>query len=141
MTERSIAKILSANDTGETGGHQAGILVPKEPEILGFFPALDPKAYNPRCHLQFIDDAGTFWEFAFIYYNNALHGGTRNEYRLTRMTRYIREASLITGDEITLSSSDGRYRISHSRQKKSGHLAGGVLKLGAGWRVIQLKGE
>ena len=39
--KRSISKILSANDTGETGGHQAGILVPKQEEILSFFPPLE----------------------------------------------------------------------------------------------------
>ena len=30
----AISKELSANDVGETGGHQAGILVPKERKIL-----------------------------------------------------------------------------------------------------------
>ena len=38
MATNAIEKTLSKNDTGETGGHQAGILVPKEPDILGFFP-------------------------------------------------------------------------------------------------------
>ncbi|TPN68808.1 hypothetical protein FJ980_32960, partial [Mesorhizobium sp. B1-1-5] len=45
MIERSIAKALSANDTGDTGGHQAGILVPKEEGILAFFPELDRSLY------------------------------------------------------------------------------------------------
>lgn len=94
MAEQTIAKVLSANDTGETGGHQAGILVPREERLLSFFPRLDPSQYNPRCHLNFVDDAGTFWEFAFIYYNNKFFDGTRNEYRLTRMTKYIRQANL-----------------------------------------------
>ena len=49
MAERQIAKILSANDTGETGGHQAGILVPREPDVISFFPKLDASQYNPRC--------------------------------------------------------------------------------------------
>ena len=33
MAEQTIAKVLSANDTGETGGHQAGILVPREERL------------------------------------------------------------------------------------------------------------
>jgi len=38
MTQARYAKLLSANDTGETGGHQAGILVPKsDAELLAFF--------------------------------------------------------------------------------------------------------
>ena len=74
-----ISKVLSANDTGETGGHQAGILIPKTSRVVAFFPRLDPSEYNPRCHLFFEDAAAERWEFAFIYYNNSLHGrGTRN---------------------------------------------------------------
>ena len=137
MTDR-IAKILSANDTGETGGHQAGILVPRVPDVLAFFPKLDAGSYNPRCHLMFLDDGGTFWEFAFIYYNNKFFDGTRNEYRLTRMTRYIREAGLVVGDEVILSREGERYRVSHRRKQQVERAAGGVLKLGTGWRVVQL---
>lgn len=137
MTDR-IAKILSANDTGETGGHQAGILVPRVPDVLAFFPKLDARSYNPRCHLMFLDDGGTFWEFAFIYYNNKFFDGTRNEYRLTRMTRYIREAGLVVGDEVILSREGERYRVSHRRKQQVERVAGGVLKLGTGWRVVQL---
>jgi len=138
VTDR-IAKVLSANDTGETGGHQAGILVPRDPAVLSFFPKLNPADYNPRVHLRFLDDSGTFWEFAFIYYNNKLFDGTRNEYRLTRMTKYIRQAGLVIGDEIVLShdSSDDRYYITHRRRQKN-PMVGGVLKLGTAWRVIEL---
>lgn len=138
MAEQTIAKVLSANDTGETGGHQAGILVPKEERVLSFFPPLDPAQYNPRCHLNFVDDGGTFWELAFIYYNNTFFGGTRNEFRLTRMTKYIRQANLVAGDEIILErNDDNRYRISHKR-KKQVERTNGVLKLGSGWRVIEI---
>lgn len=135
--ERRIAKILSANDTGETGTHQAGILVPKEADLLSFFPRLDSEQYNPRVHLRFLDDGGTFWEFAFIYYNNALFEGTRNEYRLTRMTKYIRQAGLIAGDQLTLSRDGDRYFVSHRRERKLG-CSGTVLKLGTGWRIVPI---
>lgn len=138
MKTQQIAKILSANDTGETGGHQAGILVPKDPALLSFFPRLDSSQYNPRVHLRFEDDGGTFWEFAFIYYNNALFEGTRNEYRLTRMTGYIRQAKLIVGDELVLSREGERYKVSFRRKQKKEH-AGRVLQLGTSWRVISLQ--
>lgn len=138
MTERSIAKLLSKNDTGETGGHQAGILVPKEENILSFFPKLDVSQYNPRCHLRFLDSSGTFWEFAFIYYNGKFFEGTRNEYRLTRMTKYIRQAGLVVGDEVVLSHDGERYLISHRRQRQAALNEAGVLKLGSGWRVVQI---
>ena len=29
MIEQTISKTLSANDSGETGGHQAGLLIPR----------------------------------------------------------------------------------------------------------------
>lgn len=137
IAEQRIVKTLSANDTGETGSHQAGILVPKDPALLSFFPSLDATHYNPRVHLRFVDDGGTFWEFAFIYYNNALFDGTRNEYRLTRMTKYIRQAQLVVGDEVILTRDGDRYRVSHAR-KEQAKVSKGVLKLGSGWRVIQL---
>lgn len=137
MLEQRIIKILSANDTGVTGSHQSGILVPKNPVLLSFFPKLDASLYNPRVHLHFVDDGGTFWEFAFIYYNNALFNGTRNEYRLTRMTKYIRQAGLAAGDEVILSRYDDRYRVSHARRHQT-QVVRGVLQLGSGWRVIQL---
>ncbi len=135
--ERRIAKLLSANDVGETGTHQAGILVPKEPNLLSFFPTLDSKQMNPRVHLRFLDGGGTFWEFAFIYYNNALFDGTRNEYRLTRMTKYVRQARLKAGDELILSRTDDRYFVSHRSEQRS-ERSGNVLKLGTGWRVVPI---
>ena len=137
MAESRIAKILSANDVGATGAHQSGILVPKDPDVLSFFPLLDARHYNPRCHLQFIDDSGTSWTFAFIYYNNSLFGKGVNEYRLTRMTRYIRQAGLSAGDELILTRDDDRYAVTHRRMH---HLdrGGRVLRLGTTWRTIQL---
>jgi hypothetical protein len=141
MTITRITKVLSANDTGDTGGHQAGILVPKDPRILPFFPALDGKERNPRCHLVFEDDAGDRWELAFIYYNNRRFGGTRNEYRLTHMTRYIRQKGLQAGDEIILEhTGDGRWRISARRAALAAPPESErfVLKLGSGWRIAYI---
>ena len=83
-----VTKLLSANDTGETGGHQAGICVPKRQEILSFFPTLDSRTKNPRMTIVFhCMNSGEKWTFNYIYYNNKFFGGTRNEYRLTGMTK------------------------------------------------------
>jgi hypothetical protein len=143
MSEYKIVKVLSANDTGETGGHQAGLLIPRKEEILSFFPKLDSAQLNPRAHLHFEDQEGKFWEFAFIYYNNKFFGGTRNEYRLTRMTKYIREARLATGDEVILQyRDDGSYFVSYQRETAAviteQEEGGTVLRLGSGWKVIDL---
>lgn len=95
-----ICKELSSNDIGETGSHQSGILIPKNSEILDFFPSLDKNETNPRESLFFKDvRTGISWEFNFIYYNNK----TRNEYRLTKMTRYINSKSVSAGDFIFMS--------------------------------------
>lgn len=115
-------KRLSANDTGETGGHQAGILVPNDPRSLRYFPDLNPKERNPRVHLAFKDDEGRLWEFAFIYYNNRFFGGTRNEYRLSGMTQYIRENGLVEGDELVLTKDKNAVRrvsFKRARQRNS----------------------
>jgi hypothetical protein len=136
----SISKVLSANDTGDTGAHQAGILIQKESGVIAFFPRLDPAEYNPRVHLFFADGSGERWEFAFIYYNNRLLGrGTRNEYRLTRMTTYFRRHNLKPGDEIILKRSDSDdFSIEHHHKNQAERTARGVLRLSAGWKVIDI---
>jgi len=140
MTQRTIRKTLSANDAGETGGHQAGILIPRDQRILSFFPELSVTERNPRAHIVFEDDYGESWEFAFIYYNNRRFGGTRNEYRLTRMTRYIRQAALTSGDEIILHRDEhDRYSIEHQFASSLSSITGGsVLRLSGGWRIINI---
>lgn len=143
MTEMTISKVLSANDSGETGGHQAGLHIPKQERILSFFPLLDASELNPRVHLRFEDESERLWDFAFIYYNNRFFGGTRNEYRLTRMTRYIRELGLVTGDEVVMHrDSDNNYSISYRRSNEpsvSVNQAGvTVIRLGSGWKLVRI---
>ena len=133
---QTISKILSSNDIGLTGAHQAGILIPKRGDILSFFPVLDRQQKNPRYLLTFMDDDNQRWEFSFIYYNNALFGGTRNEYRLTRMTKYIKKNNLKVGDEVLLSNEgSGIKRISFKRTQKQ---ETGKLRLSTEWKVIKI---
>jgi Restriction endonuclease EcoRII, N-terminal len=133
----AITKDLSRNDTGETGGHQAGMLIPRDPDILSFFPKLDPKEFNPRHQLVFRDHLGTKWTFSFIYYNNKFFGGTRNEYRLTCMTPFIRAHNLRAGDKLTLSrDEENRFHVSYGRQNEPE--TDGRLKLGTSWRIVRL---
>lgn len=133
----SISKVLSDNDTGVTGSHQAGILVPKNPSVLAFFPPLDRGQRNPRAVLHLTDDTGRAWQFTLIYYNNALFGGTRNEYRLTHMTEFIRRHNLKSDDEVIFTREEnGSLHVSF-RHRASPQVSGtGVLKLRAGWKVL-----
>lgn len=141
----SISKLLSANDIGATGGHQSGILVPKNDRILPFFPTLDSTTLNPRRNILFMDVSEKLWEFSFIYYNNRLYGGTRNEYRLTKMTRFLREQGLVVGDELVFGKrSSGIYTIEARRKSATEAMRDTdgqyVLRLGGGWQVIVDKG-
>lgn len=133
----AITKELSRNDTGETGGHQAGILIPREELILAFFPPLDRSVKNPRHHLRFTDSSGEKWEFAYIHYNNRFFGGTRNEYRLTCMTPFLRSANLKAGDKLTLHREGTTYRMTYRRANQQE--TSGRLKLGSTWRVVPIK--
>jgi len=133
----AISKELSRNDAGETGAHQAGILIPKDPRFLSFFPKLNTNTKNPRFHITFRDNLSTKWIFAFIYYNNIDFGGTRNEYRLTRMTKFIRGHNLHAGDTITLTrDTGGLYSVSYLRRRTVD--ATGTLKLGSSWIIVSI---
>ena len=113
---QTVCKTLSRNDLGYTGGHQAGILVPKEIIRLGFFPFLDSDEYNPRCDISF-GFRGQLISFTFIYYNNRLHGnGTRNEYRITGMTKFFKENSCEPGDILKFSKDMNGYKIDIEKQ-------------------------
>lgn len=111
MTKKTFNKILSANDVGSTGGHQAGVLIPKSEELLAFLPNLDPSVKNPDAWIECEDEDGILHKFRFVYYNNKLHDkdGTRNEYRITHMTKYFREAGASEGDSFEISKDKGRY--------------------------------
>lgn len=134
-----ISKKLSDNDVGATGGHQAGILVPKDDHILSLFPPLATRQKNPRAKVVVREKAdGTRWEFAFIYYNNRFFGGTRNEYRLTRMTRYLRSVNARAGDELVFTKdSSGSISVELLRAGRTPVDTGeGVVVLGNGWKYI-----
>lgn len=137
--KRIVEKKLSPNDIGLTGSHQAGILVPKKSELLAFFPALDPNIANPRIVIRFLDDFDQVWKFNLIYYNNKLRGGTRNEYRLTGMTAFMRSAGASVGDILVFENNDDEYFIRikktsvTSEEEEDGVV---TLVLDNSWRII-----
>jgi len=141
MTQARYAKLLSANDTGETGGHQAGILVPKsDAELLAFFPALDSNVKNPDAWIWCEDEFGKKWKLRYIYYNNKLHvnGGTRNEYRITWMTEYLRLSLAKAGDTVIFEETDkvGEYKIRLEKPRGLTDKANySTIKL-AGWHRV-----
>lgn len=134
-TPTSYEKVLSANDTGITGGHMGGILIPRtESGLIALFPKLDPKEYNPSIFINIYDTNGTSHKLRFVYYNNKLHNrGTRNEYRLTYLTDYLRNWNAKAGDRFRITkTSDNRLEMCVVKQEtgSSGRI---VLK---GWNRV-----
>jgi hypothetical protein len=106
---RSCLKRLTDTDLGVTGSHQAGFLVPKRFVKEGLFDDFGGRELNPRRRLKFEDlSDGSDVYGNFIFYNNKLFGGTRLEYRLTGISRWIKDRGLRVGDsiEITRQESD-----------------------------------
>ena len=81
-SEIIFCKFLSANDTGETGGHQSGIYIPKNSVPLIFdTPGIKGQNKEEFNKIKWQDDFET--EAHFKYYGQ----GTRNEYRITGFGR------------------------------------------------------
>lgn len=80
--QKVFCKFLSANDTGLTGGHQAGIYISK-PSIPILFDEPGEKGQNKEkwVKVKWHNDFET--DTRFIYYGQ----GTRNEYRITNFGR------------------------------------------------------
>lgn len=83
---RWLLKRLSANDTQLTGGHQAGFYIPRE-VLFRVLPDLErPELLNPKIKLDlYLDSHGSRVQPVATWYNNKLHGGTRNETRITSL--------------------------------------------------------
>jgi Restriction endonuclease EcoRII, N-terminal len=116
MTKITFRKTLSANDVGTTGGHMGGILIPKgEGKLLAFLPPLDGTLLNPSAWIFCNTEDGRNLRLRYVYYNNKMHvpTGTRNEYRITHMTKYLREAGASEGDifQISRDESESAYDI------------------------------
>lgn len=143
---KKFVKTLSANDVGTTGGHMGGILVPKgDGELLAFLPSLDASTLNPSAWIGCETPDGSPLQLRFVYYNNRLHtlGGTRNEYRITYLTKFLRDAGAKEGDLFEIAKEDGssvyRLRVINRDgvEPPRGDGDGPIrIKLTTGWRRV-----
>jgi hypothetical protein len=79
-------------------------LIPKLFVKEGLFEKLTEEELNPRLRLKFKDlTDGSDIYLSYIYYNNKFFEGTRHEYRLTGLTRWIKNHGLKSGDTIQIS--------------------------------------
>ncbi len=86
----SFSKFISANDSGSTGGHQAGLYIPKNSYQL-LFDTPGNKGSNREKVGHILWSDGREVECRLKYYG----GGTRNEYRITRMGKNFTEGELL----------------------------------------------
>jgi len=86
----SFCKFASANDAGSTGAHQSGIYIPKNSVPL-IFDVPGIKGQNKERFAELQWDNGITTQCCFKYYG----GGTRNEYRITRLGMTLRENDFI----------------------------------------------
>lgn len=80
--KRTFCKFLSANDTGETKAHQAGIYISK-PSVPILFDHYGEKGQNMDRWVKIRWQNDLITDTRFIYYGR----GTRNEYRITNFGR------------------------------------------------------
>jgi hypothetical protein len=122
-------KILTANDIGITNSHQAGICIPKSGATpMHILPYLDPKIKNPFAWISCIDEESQLWKLKYIYYNSKLHKldssvngreyGTRNEYRITFLSKYLKNKNAQIGDSFEINKKNDIYEISLRRFKE-----------------------
>lgn len=104
--KKSFFKFISANDSGETGGHQSGILIPK-PAV----PVIFPESYKRGEKHDYL--AKVLWNeeiethSKFTYYGKK----TRDEYRLTRFGKaFIYSERVETGSIFILIRNDEEFR-------------------------------
>lgn len=109
-----LVKTLSSNDVGSTGGHQSGVVIPIKIATGEFFPELDAGVINPRVQLDaLVEVTGKNFRMNFIYYNGKLHGtSTRNEFRLTGISTFLKDFAAQEGDRLVITKAgDLRYRL------------------------------
>jgi len=88
-SKETFIKIVSANDAGETGGHQGGIYIPKN-SISIFLDKSGVRGENKEKFININWFDGSVSESRIIYYGK----GTRNEYRITRLNKKLTVNSL-----------------------------------------------
>lgn len=113
--KEQLFKVLSRNDTGETGGHQSGISIPKAVASSSIFPKMSKEILNQRREINFYDESGTQWILQYIYYNDKYHGKPANkchdEFRLTCTNAYIHKNNIKSGDRIWFAIDDDGNRF------------------------------
>ncbi len=98
-SQSSFFKFITANDSGKTGGHQAGFHIPKPAS-----PVLFSREYHKGEFHE--EDIQIEWQDGYITQSSIKYYGqkTRDEYRLTRFGReFDYHERIFTGDVLVIS--------------------------------------
>lgn len=132
-----VQKILSANDIGRTGSHQSGLHVPKASPLVDLLPRHRWRERNPRIAIDlFCPDVDVRVIAQLIYYNNALEGGTRDEFRLTHLTQLFRRLGVEEGDCIEFEFDSGASATVRLVRVSADLNESEPLVWRGGWKVI-----
>lgn len=119
-------KVLARNDTGESGGHQGGLVIPRA--IASYFPHLEPSMgpTTDRAINISLSDGDEFVGQAVSRFQMQTWGKTRSpEYRLTRnIVPLLRRANARAGDLLQFERETGeleRYRLTLIRGEADQH--------------------
>lgn len=139
--KEQLCKVLSRNDTGETGGHQSGISIPKAVASSSIFPKMSKDILNQRRDITFVDEGGKEWNLQYIYYNDKYHGKPagkcHDEFRLTYTNAYIKEHNIKSGDQIWFAIDENNIR--HIGFLREGQDLSNSYKEEDGFVVIKIK--
>ena len=132
-----VHKKLSPNDTGDTRSHQAGIHVPKG--LVRFFPILNESSLNPRSNMRLQSEQGVTGMCTYIHYNNrVVSGGTRDEYRITRIRSFLSQIGAQTGDTIEFDRiGDCHYLVKVDLSQIQPVADAIVVDLAGGWKTVR----
>ncbi len=130
-----LRKVLTRNDVGTTGSHQAGIHIPKD--LARYMPLLDESRKNPECAIE-VSSGATSWRWRYIHYNSKVIGdGTRDEYRLLQVAAFMRLAEPQSGDTLELVITGTRTLTARITRQPAAD--GALVLVTAGpWRVLRL---
>jgi hypothetical protein len=132
----TVSKVLTPNDTGATGSHQAGIHVPMA--LVKFFPPLQEESRNPD-HWISVRSKGAVWSWRFIHYNKARFGeGTRDEYRLTHITGFMNASAAVAGQVLKLTAVAPAEYEAHVDAMAADDDDTVVLLTSGAWRVVRI---
>ena len=104
LVKGTVVRVDGDAVTVDIGLKTEGRIPVKEFVKNGLFEELSDEILNPRLRLKLVDlNDGSHLYCSYIYYNNRNFGGTRLEYRLTGLTRWIKNYGLHSGDVIQIS--------------------------------------